>query len=377
MTMTDDIQRGGVPEASAGAVSGSLAAGGARSAARALPDIARLATRTRNLIAQGLAETAHAPAAAQPLSDPYVELTDRGVALRGRDGDRPLDDAALAELAAVPPGPVDLVFSGASCFELSFGLPDSPLADLRAMMAGEVQARSPFADDAALTFWTAEEAPDRRWRVTAAVTLRAPTEALLARLAAHGVTVGLVRWHGGAKTFAARPDWIAPAGAAADAAFGTARWRDRLRQVPPTLRAAALGTAILAVSAAALLGQATLRHAAAAEAAAQARAELSQAAARATRLSALNDALARSAERLALTGTLSALLPDGVWLDQLIVEADTVTLVGFGPSAAEVTRLLSGLPQLSDIRFASPVTRDNSQSIERFRILATLDGDGA
>ena len=63
-----------------------------------------------------------------------------------------------------------------------------------------------------------------------------------------------------------------------------------------------------------------------------------------------------------------------MWLDQLIIDDDTVTLAGFGPSAAEITQMLTTLPELTDIRFASPVTRDNSQSLERFRIAATLTG---
>ena len=80
---------------------------------------------------------------------------------------------------------------------------------------------------------------------------------------------------------------------------------------------------------------------------------------------------------LALTGTLSGALPDDVWLDQIIIDGTDVTLVGFAPSAAEVTRILTELPTLSDIKFASPVIRDNSQSIERFRIAATLSAGGS
>ena len=88
----------------------------------------------------------------------------------------------------------------------------------------------------------------------------------------------------------------------------------------------------------------------------------------------LDASLALATDRLAMAGTLSGLLPDGVWLDQLLIDEDSITVSGFAPSAAEITRLLSTLPQLSEIQFASPVTRDNTQNLERFRISATLEG---
>ncbi|MEP2202031.1 MAG: PilN domain-containing protein, partial [Tateyamaria sp.] len=86
----------------------------------------------------------------------------------------------------------------------------------------------------------------------------------------------------------------------------------------------------------------------------------------------LDASLAKSTEVLAVTGTLSEVLPDEVWLSQIIIDDNEVTLVGFAPSAAEVTRILSDVPNLTDIKFASPVIRDNSQEIERFRIAATF-----
>ena len=138
------------------------------------------------------------------------------------------------------------------------------------------------------------------------------------------------------------------------------------------MRAALLGAAILTVSATAYWAQTTLRDWSLTGTADAARAELSASARATARLRGLDTAIAQSTEVLAITGEMSALLPDGVWLDQIIVDGQTVTLVGFGPSAADVTRLLATVPALSDVQFASPVVRDNSQSIERFRISAVL-----
>ena len=133
-----------------------------------------------------------------------------------------------------------------------------------------------------------------------------------------------------------------------------------------------LGAVIFCVSSIAALVSTTVAHGQMSDQAAAARTTLAAQAQAVAGLRTLDGALQVSTERLAMTGTLSALLPDGVWLDQLIVDEDTVTMVGFAPSAAEVTRLLTALPELTDIRFASPVTRDNTQNLERFRIAATL-----
>ncbi|KIT15870.1 PilN domain-containing protein [Jannaschia aquimarina] len=331
----------------------------------------RWLTRLRNLITQGLILAHDAPSDDRPLSEIYIEIADHGPRLRDAQSDisPPLDDGALADLSAAGIRDVDLVFAGESCLEISFGLPDAPLHELRAMIESEIQYRSPFSADASVSFWTAEEKPDGRWRITAAVTLRAPTMDLVARLARHGLAVGTVRWNGGTKTFAARPDWTQERTEGKEMG-----WKAALRGLSPVWKATVIGVAMLNLSAMLLLAQTTFRHSAVSQQADKARLELSRTAQATATLRALGDARAMSTERLALTGVLADLLPDGVWLDQLLIEDVTVTLVGFGPSAAEVTRLLTSLPQITDIRFGSPVTRDNSQGLERFRILATLSG---
>ncbi|MEM9211777.1 MAG: hypothetical protein AAGA63_09845, partial [Pseudomonadota bacterium] len=60
------------------------------------------------------------------------------------------------------------------------------------------------------------------------------------------------------------------------------------------------------------------------------------------------------------------------WLQQIDIDSQVMTVSGFGPSGADVTRILSGFSGLVEVGFASPLTRDNTQNIERFRIGAEL-----
>ncbi len=327
-------------------------------------------TRIRNLALQGLAELAAPQASSLPRSEDYVELGEDGARLRraGRPEVAEVSAETLGALAARSgQRPIDLVFTGTSCIDITFTLPAALLPELRRMVETEIGFRSPFANGASLSFWQAEELTDGYWRIRAAVALKAQVTALLDALAASGLRPGVVRREVAGASFVAQPGWAG----GTDAAPGPVAVIARL---PVTLRLTLAGAAILLASAAALsvsLGLAGARLGAEAEAA---RSALSAEAQASAGIRSLDVALARSAARLALTGVLSELLPDGTWLDQLVIEGDTLTLAGFGPSAAEVTRLLSTLPELTEIAFASPVTRDNTQSLERFRIVATMTG---
>lgn len=324
--------------------------------------------RFRNLAIQGAAELAERPAYAAPPSDYYIEIGDKAPVFRrpGKPGEVEINDATLAQLAdKMGKAPLDLVFVGDSCFDLKFRLPDALLPEMRQIIDNEIQYRSPFSEDASLWFWVAEELPDHHWQARAAVALKQPVEALLTQMRAHKLRIGAVRRDTKDVRFAAYPDWTRE-GAAPPRKAGL--WRS----MPGFLKLAIAGAAIFTASAAALAVKNSVMLADLRAEADVARAEISARAQASASLRSLDAAIARSADKLALTGQLSELLPDGVWLDQLVIEDDTVTLIGFAPSAAEITRLLAGLPQLSDIRFASPVTRDNTQSLERFRIAATL-----
>jgi Tfp pilus assembly protein PilN len=140
------------------------------------------------------------------------------------------------------------------------------------------------------------------------------------------------------------------------------------------LRNGLIGSVAVIASAGALTLSASLEQSAIQAEANTARSMLSAHAARTAEQRALETSQAQSRNRLALVGILSQHLPDGVWLDQLTIEQSDLTLVGFGPATADVQRILAGLPFLTDVHLAAPVTRDNNQSLERFRIAARLTG---
>jgi len=177
--------------------------------------------------------------------------------------------------------------------------------------------------------------------------------------------MGVVRRYGKDSVFAALPVW---AGYASEP-----KPRRIFSGLPSMLKLSLLGAVIFCASAIAATVSGNLTQSQVAQQADAARASLAAQAQAAAGIRTLDQSLANAADKLAMTGTLSSLLPDGVWLDQLSIDDDTLTIIGFGPSAADITRILATLPQLSDIRFASPVTRDNTQSLERFRIVATLN----
>jgi hypothetical protein len=340
---------------------------------KATPSVGTMLVRLKNLLRQGALDLAQGQGAEPVRAAEAIAITGQGhfLALNGQaggDAQVPVTAQILAGLAArANPRPVDLVFQDGSCIDVAFSVPAAPLEELRQIIATEVQFRSPFAEGAALVFWTAREQPGGRWQIQAAVVLKTRIAELLADLAANAIAVGRVWREGAAVRFAAQPDW-ATAPAPAPRALAV------LSALPGPLKLTLAGSLMFLASATALtlsLAVGAGRLSAEAEAA---RASLSADAQASASLGSLDRSLARSADRLALTGRLTTLMPDGFWLDQLAIERETVTLTGFGPSAAELTRLLTTLPELADIAFASPVTRDNTQSLERYRISATLVG---
>lgn len=322
----------------------------------------------RNVLQQGARELADPDANTRAKAGFYVKIGDKGLHLCHRDSlkSHPLTQEYLSALADQNNGaPIDLVFTGDSCIDLSFSLPNASLNELRQMMDSEIRFNSPFTAEASLAFWTSQEMTDGRWHTTAAVTLREPVEKLLADMAELGIPVGMVERKHAKANFVARPDWL-------NEADDKPMYRKVLSHLPGHLKLTLLSASIFLASALVQSASSALQYRAISQEADTARAALAAQARGSVMHKRLDGAITTSNEKLALTGTLSGLLPDDVWLDQLIVDKDTVTMVGYAPSAAEVTRLLTSLPELTDIRFASPVTRDNTQEIERFRIAATL-----
>lgn len=335
---------------------------------QALPLTQRL-TWARALLSQSVSELMEPPSLPAERSRFYLEIGNGSPQIRalGDPDSVEADNAGLDVMASLlKDGAVDIVLAEASCIDLNFYVPPGPLKEVRGMIASEISFKSPFAEDATLAFWQAHEAPDHGWRVRAAVTLKDPVLQMAEQLQQANLTVAsVVREFAGGELRCA-PPWEAQETAPKPSPVAL------FRRLAPSMRTALLGAAILTVSATAYWAQTTLRDWSLTGTADAARAELSASARATARLRGLDTAIAQSTEVLAITGEMSALLPDGVWLDQIIVDGQTVTLVGFGPSAADVTRLLATVPALSDVQFASPVVRDNSQSIERFRISAVL-----
>lgn len=324
--------------------------------------------RLRNLVLQGAAELSQPRIDSLPLSEYSVVIGPDAPLLRHRDTEEmePLTAQSLEALAkSHSNAALDLVVLDDGCIDLSFSLPDALLPELRQIIELETSFRSPFSPDVSVAFWVAEEQKDGKWRARAAVMLRTVVDPVLTLLSEHGFTVDVVRRAGKSIGFAARPAWVGHAAAS--------KSRSGLRGLPAGLKLSLLGAVVFCAStiAAATSDRFTLSQVSAE--AETARATLAAQAQSMAGVRALDQSLALATQKLALTGKLSELLPDGVWLDQLIIDDDTVTLVGFGPSAADITRLLTSLPELSDIRFGSPVTRDNTQALERFRIVATLE----
>lgn len=304
----------------------------------------------------------------------FIELGCAAPVLRARGEDErvELDEYFLLELAGTAEdGLVDLVMTNDACIDLSFEVPPGLLPELSRMIEAEILYRSPFAEGVALSIWEAHEAPGGGWKVTAAVTLEAPIMALVQMLEKHGLQVSSVIRETGAHRLRTIPPWRQQSTVKAPSPWTT------FRSLTPVLQATLAGALLFAFAATLNWGHATWRDGALTDPAARAHADLRDTATAASRLRGLDASLSQSTEVLALTGTLSGVLPDDVWLDQIIIDGSDVTLVGFAPSAAEVTRILTEVSALTDIQFASPVIRDNTQGIERFRVAAILAGGTA
>lgn len=337
------------------------------------PSLGTIGVRLKNILRQGALDLTRPRDAGQGRSVESIEITDQGVFLivAGADLPVPISPQVLAALAdRADPRPVDLIFRDNSCIDVAFSVPTAPLAELRQMIETEVQFHSPFSEAMSLNFWTAREQKGGRWQIQAAVLLKSRVAELLADLKANGIRVGQVWREGKSVSFASEPIWASgPRPEPGPMAI--------LAGLPATVTLTLAGSGVLLASAGALTLSLSLGAGRLSAEADAGRANLSAQAQASANVRSLDLSLARSADRLAMTGRLSGLLPDGFWLDQLAIDQDTVTVTGFGPSAAEVTRLLTTLPELEDITFASPVTRDNTQSLERYRISATLVGSTA
>lgn len=328
-------------------------------------------TYGRALLAQSVTQLATTESLPDEECIFFIEVGGETPVLRARDEDErvELDEFFLSELASsAKDGCVDLLVTDDACIDLTFDVPPGLLPEVSQMIEAEILYRSPFAEGVALSIWEAREAANGGWHVSAAVMMEAPVRSLVDMLSKHGLTVSSVIRDTGGYRLRAIPPWRRPE------TVPTPTLWTVFRSLTPTLKATLAGALLFAFAACLNWAHATWRDSSLTNAAERAQADLRSTAAEASRLRGLDASLSQSTEVLALTGTLSGVLPDDVWLDQIIIDGADVTLVGFAPSAAEVTRILTDVSALTDIKFASPVIRDNTQGIERFRIAATFAG---
>lgn len=331
-------------------------------------------TKIANLVSASIAMLNEPPKIPKKAPPPELYLGDSSYALRlDEDVMRFVDRKELiARLEQLPEREIDLVFAGRTALDLSFQVPNGPFKDLQAMIETELAFRSPIQRDQCLWFWSAKETVNGDWMVEGAIVLKTSIDWVLDGMKSTGKTINLARRHNGdgSLRLGVEPDWL-KRNARLVGASGTL---GRLAKTPKALRLPMAAFSLFLVSVLALFVVQSVRLADLADQAAVAQAQLSQVAAAQATANELNARRGMGEARVAVIGTLAAALPDGVWLEQILVEDQDLTLIGYAPSAAEVTRLLAALPSVTDISFGSPVTRDNTQNLERFRINASLTG---
>ena len=297
-----------------------------------------------------------------PEAELALRISEAGMSATATDGTLLIGEASVEEaLASVRA--VDLVVGAGDHLELRFDLPAAPLAEMEGMIEAEIALQTPFGAGEARWLWEAHERPgDAGWHVRAAVMLAALVDPALVLADLAGARIASLRCEREDGTvLTGRPGW------AIGIPFSSGRVPSGLR-----LQAAALG-AVTVLMAGLLILTEVQRAGLSAEASA-ARSDTASLRAAVSVERMLDAAHRISVARLALPGRLAHELPDAVWLERFSVDADGFSLTGQAPSATDVADRLAGIGGLADIRFASPVTRDNTQAVERFRIDGAIGG---
>lgn len=101
----------------------------------------------------------------------------------------------------------------------------------------------------------------------------------------------------------------------------------------------------------------------------------------AARIEAVRARVAAHPARLALLERLSRLLPDGVWLERLVVAGRRVRLHGYAPDSAALVKLFEETPGFAGTRFLAPSLRVHpagaERPLERFVLETEADGEEA
>jgi Tfp pilus assembly protein PilN len=85
----------------------------------------------------------------------------------------------------------------------------------------------------------------------------------------------------------------------------------------------------------------------------------------------------RRAPLIAILNTLTGLVPNGIFLDGLDYENNTVTLTGRGNGASEVIGRLEASDVFTAAAFSSATQRDPNSAAEMFTISAAIEAPGA
>ena len=86
----------------------------------------------------------------------------------------------------------------------------------------------------------------------------------------------------------------------------------------------------------------------------------------------LSEARAQHPPMVRVLEVISRVLPDHTFLSRLQITIDEVNIHGTSQGASELIGILEREPMLSDVRFASPVTRDAASGGERFHVVARM-----
>lgn len=325
--------------------------------------------KVQNLLAASFEELAVRPARDQTPEPVKLILRDGGFGVETPAGQKTFATAqeAVDHLQSLAPPALDLIFDTQSCLDIAFRLPNVPLNELRAMANTEITFRSPFDAEKSIRFWEGREDSDGGWAIRAAVTLKSPLAPILEAISARRLKITAVRRTLAEDDFAARPGWIKP-----DQAKSHRGLIGAMTRIPTVWRAPIVGIVAFVMSFSALSISQAIEHSATKTKVEGLRAEISQAARARAAANDFTGIQADSTRRAALVAEFTTLMPDGTWLEQMSIDGQEIIITGYGPSAAEVTRLLSSEAGLADVRYGSPVTRDNTQNLERFRILANL-----
>jgi len=75
---------------------------------------------------------------------------------------------------------------------------------------------------------------------------------------------------------------------------------------------------------------------------------------------------------IGLWDDLTQRLDDNTWLQRIDLQGSKITLQGISSNSSQLIEQLEASPYLSDVRFASSVTRDKRSEADRFNLSATL-----